>query len=300
MTVQVAEPKNLVLLAADSLGGFVSGSLSVIIGHPFDTIKVRLQAGHSPYASAFDCLRSTVRAEGARALFQGLLSPLLTNSAMNAVTFATWQQTLRLLHFDEKNPNAPLSKVFAAGATAGIVQCSIATPMELVRSRLQVQSKACLQAAPYKGNIDCLRRIFHAEGVAGLYRGNVSMMLREGPAYGVYFSVYEATKRALCPSLEGGKSEPMWVEALGGATTGALTWATVMPIDVLSTRVQCAPETAAAEQKTLQYHAREVMRLHGVLGFYRGLGAAVARGVVLNAAVFPVYETIVRVVAGDR
>ena len=37
-----------------------------------------------------------------------------------------------LLHFDGEQPNAPLDKVFVAGAVAGVVQCSIATPMELV------------------------------------------------------------------------------------------------------------------------------------------------------------------------
>eukprot|EP01048_Picozoa_sp_COSAG05_P010844 COSAG05_NODE_980_length_6311_cov_21.873632_5_plen_73_part_00 len=42
---------------------------------------------------------------------------------------------------------------------------------------------------------------------------------------GVYFSVYEATKRVLCPdALQAGEDEPMWVVAVGGATTGAITW----------------------------------------------------------------------------
>lgn len=218
----------------DNAGGFISGSVSIAIGHPFDTIKVRQQAGHVQYASAMECLRATVRTEGPRALFQGMMAPILANSAMNAVTFSTWQQVQRMLHFDAEEPNAPLDKVFMAGSAAGVVQCSLATPMELVRSKLQVQDKG---KPRYAGNADCLKRVYASEGLKGVYRGNVSMMLREGPAFGVYFSVYEATKRALCPGLGKGESEPMWVEAVGGATTGAVTWATVMPVDVISTRV---------------------------------------------------------------
>ena len=43
---------------------------------------------------------------------------------------------------------------------------------------------------------------------------------------GVYFSVYEATKRVLCPEVvQAQEDEPMWVVAFGGATTGAITWA---------------------------------------------------------------------------
>lgn len=294
---------NLAAVLKDGLGGFLSGSVSVVIGHPFDTVKVRLQAGHAQFRhfyGAWDCLRGTLRAEGPQALFQGLVSPLLANSAMNAVTFATWQQTQRLLHFDGENPDAPLGKVFAAGFVAGIVQCSIATPMELVRSRLQVQLKGAARA--YDGNVDCLRRIVRAEGVSGIYRGNVTMMLREGPAFGVYFSVYEGTKRLLCPNIEAGGHEPVWVEALGGATTGAITWITVMPVDVVCTRVQCLPERYAngnvcntpPEQRSLRFHALSIYREQGVAGFYRGLGVAVLRGVVLNAVLFPVYETVVR------
>eukprot|EP01048_Picozoa_sp_COSAG05_P010841 COSAG05_NODE_980_length_6311_cov_21.873632_2_plen_91_part_00 len=75
-------------MLADAVGGFISGSVAIAFGHPFDTVKVRLQAGRAQYSGGLDCLRSTVRAEGAQALFQGMLSPLITNSAMSAVTFA--------------------------------------------------------------------------------------------------------------------------------------------------------------------------------------------------------------------
>ena len=219
-----------------------------------------------------------------------------------------------MLYFDAEEPNAPLDKVFIAGAAAGVTQCAIATPMELVRSKLQVQDKGGGKA--YAGNIDCLKRIYASEGFFGIYRGNVSMMAREAPGFGVYFSVYEATKRALCPGLAKGESEPMWVEAVGGATTGAVTWTAVMPVDVISTRVshslllprfcrplsescllkqiQCTPENAAAEAKTVGYHVRAVWQEAGLRGFYRGLGPAVLRGIVLNTAVFPVYESVVR------
>jgi hypothetical protein len=50
-------------------------------------------------------------------------------------------------------------------------------------------------------------------------------------AVGVYFATYEATKRALCPeALANGIDEPMWVEAVGGATTGAITWLVRAPM----------------------------------------------------------------------
>jgi len=277
--------------SVENLGGFISGSVSLIVGHPFDTIKVRQQAGHTHYAGALDCARQTVRSEGARALWKGMLSPLLTNSAMGAITFSTWQEAQRLLHIEDGS-HAPLSKVFVAGAVAGVVQCSLATPTELVRTKLQVQHEG---SRVYNGNADCIRQVIRAEGLQGLYRGNVSMMLREAPAFGVYFSVYEGTKRALCPQLKPSDKEPMWLQAAGGAVTGGVTWAAVMPIDVISTRIQSLPEELAKdpEQRSIRRVATQIFEEGGIRAFYRGLPAAILRGVVLNALVFPVYETIV-------
>merc|ERR1712100_80434 len=119
------------------------------------------------------------------------------------------------------------------------------------------------------------------------------MMLREAPAFGVFFSVYEWTKRMVCPGLRPGESEPLWVEAAGGAVTGAVTWTAVMPMDVISTRIQSLKEHQATDQsqRSITQVARQIWKEGGVLAFYKGLPTAVLRGVVLNAVVFPVYET---------
>ena len=87
MAAAASEEFQLRAWMVDNVGGFISGSVAIIMGHPFDTIKVRQQAGHVQYASAVECLRVTVRTEGSRALFQGMLAPLLANSAMNAMAF---------------------------------------------------------------------------------------------------------------------------------------------------------------------------------------------------------------------
>mmetsp|Transcript_62160 Transcript_62160/g.180237 ORF Transcript_62160/g.180237 Transcript_62160/m.180237 type:complete len:293 (-) Transcript_62160:7-885(-) len=278
--------------AAENLGGFLGGAVSVFAGHPFDTIKVRLQAGRAEYAGAVDCLRSTLRKEGARTLFSGVLGPLITNGSINAVTFSTYQEVLRLL-WAAPDTHAPLGSVFAAGVAAGLGQCILATPMELVRIKLQVQHR---RAGVYRGNIDVIRQVCRAEGLAGMYRGNASMLLRDGPAFGVYFATFEAAKRSICPELKAGEAPPMWVEAAAGAATGAATWMAVMPADVISTRIQSLPEAEAADRqkRAILHVARQMYREGGARAFYSGLGTAVVRGLALNALVFPVYETTVR------
>ena len=48
------------------------------VGHPFDTIKVRLQTSEkSQFKGPLDCLLQTVRKEGLRGLYKGATPPLV-------------------------------------------------------------------------------------------------------------------------------------------------------------------------------------------------------------------------------
>eukprot|EP01052_Picozoa_sp_SAG31_P020811 SAG31_NODE_1581_length_7834_cov_11.737298_5_plen_90_part_00 len=88
----------------------------------------------------------------------------------------------------------------------------------------------------------------------------------------------------------------MWVQACGGAVTGGVTWTAVMPLDVISTRIQTQLE-GTKQVRSIVGVAREIWAEGGAVAFYRGLPAAVLRGVVLNAMVFPVYETTVKLLS---
>eukprot|EP01047_Picozoa_sp_COSAG01_P017008 COSAG01_NODE_888_length_12915_cov_10.708723_7_plen_141_part_00 len=56
---------------------------------PLDTIKVRLQARPGVYSGIADCAARTVRHEGVRGLFKGMVPPLVGNGPLNALLFAT-------------------------------------------------------------------------------------------------------------------------------------------------------------------------------------------------------------------
>jgi solute carrier family 25 (mitochondrial carnitine/acylcarnitine transporter), member 20/29 len=70
--------------------GFVAGVFSGIaklsVGHPFDTIKVRLQtAPRSQFTGPIDCVSQTLRNEGWTALYKGATPPLLGWMAMDSL-----------------------------------------------------------------------------------------------------------------------------------------------------------------------------------------------------------------------
>lgn len=128
-------------IAKDLTAGTVGGIANLVVGHPFDTIKVKLQSQPSPapgqlpkYAGAFDAVKQTVAAEGPRGLYKGMGAPLATVAAFNALLFTVRGQMEALLRSE---PGAPLTvkQQVVAGAGAGLAVSFLACPTELIKCR---------------------------------------------------------------------------------------------------------------------------------------------------------------------
>lgn len=131
-------------VARDLAAGTVGGVAQLIIGHPFDTIKVKLQSQPAPlpgqppkYSGAMDAVKQTVASEGPRGLYKGMGVPLATVAAFNAVLFSARGQMEALLRSE---PGAPLtvSQQAVCGLGAGIAVSFLACPTELIKCRLVI------------------------------------------------------------------------------------------------------------------------------------------------------------------
>ena len=60
------------------------------VGCPFDVIKTRLQTAAVPFASPLQCLRWTVRREGAAALWKGFAPQLIASTPYSMIMFSTY------------------------------------------------------------------------------------------------------------------------------------------------------------------------------------------------------------------
>lgn len=86
----VAEKSKGALSGLRSLAaGGVGGICAVVVGHPFDLVKVRLQtAEKGVYTGAMDVVRKTIAREGlVRGLYAGVSAPLVGVTPMFAVSF---------------------------------------------------------------------------------------------------------------------------------------------------------------------------------------------------------------------
>ncbi len=93
-----------------------------MIGHPFDTVKVRLQSGFS--SGVLHCTTRLLRNEGVSGFFKGLSSPMMTVPLVNAVVFGAYGQARDALvaRRDPLDADKPLS--MREGMIAGGFDCA--------------------------------------------------------------------------------------------------------------------------------------------------------------------------------
>ena len=84
-------------------------------------------------------------------------------------------------------------KDIAAGTCGGIAQVLVGQPFDTVKVRLQTQPAGSHQL--YKGALDCVRKIWTNEGLAGFYKGTATPLVGIGACVSVQFGTFEFMKR---------------------------------------------------------------------------------------------------------
>jgi len=80
-------------LVKDTFAGGAGGACLVLVGHPLDTIKVRIQTmvvvpgQPPPFNGLVACAMKTIRSEGFLGLYRGMLAPLTGVVPMYSLCF---------------------------------------------------------------------------------------------------------------------------------------------------------------------------------------------------------------------
>lgn len=271
-------------------GGF-GGICTVFVGHPLDTIKVRLQTmpivpGQAPlYRGTWDCLTKTIKHEGIRGLYKGMGAPITGVTPIFAISFLGFGIGKKL---QQSHPNERLSllQLFNAGAFSAVGTTFIMAPGERIKCLLQVQ-QASTGPAKYAGPIDCIRQLYKQGGIRSIYRGTAATLLRDVPASGVYFMTYEWLQVSLAPANSDGKLSPLRTMFAGGMA-GIVNWIIAIPPDVLKSRLQTAPE--GTYPNGVRDVFKVLIREEGVGALYKGAIPVFLRAFPANAVCFLGFE----------
>jgi len=311
---QSIEDEQEVSFFHDFISGGVAGSASVVVGHPMDTLKVRMQIAKGKPSIAKLAIGS--KYGGPATLFRGMAAPLSAATAVNALIFSSYGWSSRL--YEQLSPNGynPFTKAFICGSFAGLVQAVVICPMEHVKCRLQIQETAssAMSSNPLRNTV---RAILNSGGsstnISALYRGWWITCWREVPAFGVYFAFYDVFKDRIQISLkqwDGGSEKTLVTKAtafetqqqqenqslswfasmIAGGLTGALTWAVVYPADVIKTQIQTAPINTPKQKRTIVAVTSRIVKENGWRSLFRGFAVTCLRAFPVNGIIFPVYE----------
>ncbi|KAH8724577.1 mitochondrial carnitine/acylcarnitine carrier protein [Phaeosphaeriaceae sp. PMI808] len=283
----------------DLFAGAVGGVAQVLIGQPFDIVKVRLQTTQQ-YTGALDAATKIYRNEGALAFYKGTLTPLFGIGACVSVQFGGFHYARRVLEAqnEAKHGSSQLSysQYYAAGAFAGIANTILSSPIEHIRIRLQTQPHGANRL--YNGPIDCVRKLSAHQGVlAGLYRGTAVTYLREAQAYGMWFTSFEYLMNADA-ARNNIKREDISTPkvALYGGLAGEMLWISSYPFDVIKSKMQSDGFGAAMKYTSMRDCFAKTWRAEGAAGFWRGIGPTLLRAMPVSAGTFATVEVTMRMI----
>ncbi|OQR90194.1 Mitochondrial Carrier (MC) Family, partial [Achlya hypogyna] len=175
------------------LAGAFAGCVTRSCTSPLDVLKIWIQVNTTTAVaptgfSVRHVCHHLYTHEGVRGFWKGNLAGCFRLGPYSGVKFFTFDTLqAQLCHRD-----APSNVQHAScGAVAGMIATMTVYPMEVVRTRIIVQTGGSRRIATVLG------QIYHAEGLRGLYRGGLSGLVGSVPFEGVQFACYEYCKSAL-------------------------------------------------------------------------------------------------------
>ncbi|KAF0701473.1 Aste57867_8049 [Aphanomyces stellatus] len=189
-----------------------------------------------------------------------------------------------------------------AGALSGAATATISNPLDVAKTRIQVQG-GLMSEAKYSGIFRSVFTIYSEEGLRGMYRG-YSAALCSFPVYwSIYFPTYEFVKGQLSGPLG---EHPMAVHGLSATCTGLAVDVATYPLWFLRTRMhtqhlhqQLAPAgTGRDGYSTLRSTIYNIYKREGAGAFFKGMTAS-CFGILSYGIQFPMYEYLKHQVAID-
>lgn len=287
---------------ASSFAGVASGVTKLVVGHPFDTVKLRMQVeglSTGRFKGPLDCLMSTIRKEGFFALYKGATPPLLGWMLMDSTMLGTYTRVRLwfLRRAKAENPEItqlPLWKHCVSGLAAGVTVSFVATPVEQIKARLQVQYDAATKT--YTGPIDCAVKLVRNNGVMGLFTGLSSCILTRH-WFWAYWGTAEYCTRKFNEEPYNKYIPQSLISFLAGGLGATVYWIGCFPADVIKNRQMSQPDIQPRPYPTIKITAQKIYAAEGLMGFWRGFVPCMLRSFPTNGAALWVFDNTLRMLS---
>lgn len=178
----------------------------------------------------------------------------------------------------------PFYAQFTAGAIAGVTELLCLYPLDVVKTRMQLQTKTAVAGAEtYNGMLDAFRKIIASEGAGRLYRGLVPPLMLEAPKRAVKFAANDFWGKTY-RGLTGSDKMTQSLSLLTGCSAGATESVVVVPFELVKIRLQ--DKASAHLYSGPMDVVSKIIKSDGILGLYAGLESTFWRHVLWNGGYF--------------
>ncbi|GAA5843018.1 hypothetical protein JCM11251_007313 [Rhodosporidiobolus azoricus] len=223
--------------------GAAAGAASRTVVSPLERLKIilQVQGASAQYKGVWQGLLKMWQEEGFKGYMKGNGINVLRIAPYSAVQFSTYELCKNALKSKDGSIDTPRRLV--AGSLAGIASVVSTYPLDLVRSRLSVESaslgmKEGRTDGKSTGIVRMTLRVIREEGgLRALYRGLVPTSAGVAPYVAFNFASYELLKLQMTggdPTRQPGVAGKLVCGGIAGAISQTLTY----PFDLLRRRMQ--------------------------------------------------------------
>lgn len=178
-----------------------------------------------------------------------------------------------------------LSKTINGGVSS-ILGITILYPMDLVKTRLQIQR---LDPNVKVSFIPFFRNTLRAEGLLGMYRGSSVSYVMVAPEKALYLASNDYFRNYLAAGSD--QPLPVGKSIIAGALAAICTLTVQTPMELVKIQMQDATAKMSAKKNGLAIVA-DIVRTKGPLGLYQGTVATGCRDIVFSVILFPLFAYI--------
>ncbi|KTG33078.1 hypothetical protein cypCar_00004041 [Cyprinus carpio] len=175
-------------------------------------------------------------------------------------------------------------KPFVYGGMASIVAEFGTFPIDLTKTRLQVQGQTHCMEVRYRGMFHALLRIGREEGIRALYSGISPAVLRQASYGTIKIGTYNTLKKLFVSDPE---DETMVINVFCGVVSGVLSSSLANPTDVLKIRMQAQ---GSLLQGSMMSNFISIYQTEGTRGLWRGVIPTAQRAAIVVGVELPVYD----------
>jgi len=195
-----------------------------------------------------------------------------------------------------------VSKAFVAGALSGTISTVLFQPLDLIKTRVQLEASHAQQSVVKGGDTIVIRshgivqityNVLRKEGTLGLWRGMTPTLYRTVPGVGVYFSILQYLKGFV------GETPSFYENLCLGFASRSLAGVALLPATVIKARF----ESGYFNYTSVFGAFKTIWQTEGLRGLFSGCTATIARDAPFSGLYLMFYsqgKTLLTAVLDDR